>query len=273
MSGAVYVAVSGEGGTLVFGAARFGSRSLMMPHSELRGTLLAACGFVNLSTVTPKELLQNALNEQFADSTGQAIRIALLGSGMGLNEEHFRSTFTRPIPVEVRELLAFASGFSIGSTEVQFTEHHMQGFDAFFPDWMELCGDGCGNFWVAEIQDETNEWNPVWFVCHDPPVVLRVADNLSDFLEQVLDCHRVQPRRSVNWFAQSHDRAMEIWNGRGLKPIEMPDACRSSDGKIAELGRACRGTGRLLIFEIARAAADSRGKRLTCMRIRSGRGR
>jgi hypothetical protein len=185
-----------------------------------------------------RDLLDAALNEQFVGEEGELLQLLLVRPGFGPNERNFQSRFTRPLPPEVSELLSFASGFRLGYVEIFFTEYALQGYHFLLPDWMELCGDGFGNFWVAEIQADSNEWAPVWFVCHDPPVIVRVADTLSDFIDQVLDCSRKPPRLQNNWFARSHDRADKIWQRGESAGISALAGCSSTDATISAFARS-----------------------------------
>lgn len=188
-------------------------------------------------------MLQQAKSEKFVRDDGESVAIRIFSAGGGLNEELFRKNYKKPFTKEVAELLDLTPGFELGYTEVHFTETQMQGYHFLFPDWMELCGDGFGNFWVAEVQDQTHEWKPIWFVCHDPPVVVRVADNLANFIDLVLDAYRKSPHIKENWFSLSHERANQVWDGAGTAPIEVSDARKSPDPAIAALAHQLPANG------------------------------
>jgi hypothetical protein len=53
------------------------------------------------------------------------------------------------------------------------------------PAALELAGDGFGNFWVGDPTPESSEFLPVFFACHDPPVIVFQSPSLGDFLREV----------------------------------------------------------------------------------------
>ena len=53
-----------------------------------------------------------------------------------------------------------------------------------FPNSIQLAGDGFGNFWILDIDSKGN-WNSVYFVCHDPAVVVKHSENLAEFIKHV----------------------------------------------------------------------------------------
>ncbi len=159
--------------------------------------------------MTPRALLESALHETFPDDEGIPRRIKLIPPGKGLNEHLFRERFRAVIPPDMQDLYALASGFELHYTEVQFKEHRLQGYDFLFEDWLEIVADGFGNHWVLEIRPGADSWGPVWFTCHDPPVVLHIADDLTSFLRQFLDAHRAAEVH--NPFACSHHDALQLW--------------------------------------------------------------
>jgi hypothetical protein len=59
---------------------------------------------------------------------------------------------TGQIPNEIRELLKFANGFEFyGLEEVTFVGISQFGFEEFFPNSVQLAGDGFGNFWILDV--------------------------------------------------------------------------------------------------------------------------
>lgn len=51
---------------------------------------------------------------------------------------------------------------------------------------VDMAHDGFGNYWVADLTSRSTEWGPIYFACHDPPVVVFQSPNLSHFLAEVL---------------------------------------------------------------------------------------
>lgn len=89
------------------------------------------------------------------------------------------------LPAEIEELLKFSKGFEFfGLEEVRFDSFGHFGFEEMFPNSIQLTGDGFGNFWILDI-DTSGNWNSVYYVCHDPAVIVKHSENLSQFIEQI----------------------------------------------------------------------------------------
>ena len=159
----------------------------------------------------------------------------LLPSGDVAIPRDFWARYPQGIGAEFNDLLELCSGFRIGSYEVSFTDHHFQGFDGLLNDWLELTQDGYGNFWVLEILPNA-EMGSVWFVCHDPPVMILVASDLGSFIDLVVDVFRKKKRCEPNAFAVSHDAAMRVWSAN--RPNTPARECdKSQDIELREFAR------------------------------------
>lgn len=78
------------------------------------------------------------------------------------------------------------------------------------PAALELAGDGFGNFWVADITAESSsDLLPVFFACHDPPVVLFQSPSIGDFLREVF--RQPTPPHESLIDAVHDDRAFNVW--------------------------------------------------------------
>lgn len=89
-------------------------------------------------------------------------------------------------------LLNMCAGFSIASHDVRFDRFSHQFGDILLAPTLELMGDGFGNFWMLELT-ASGDAGIVWFVCHDPPMLLRQSATLGEFVEGVLDMFRGKP--------------------------------------------------------------------------------
>ena len=93
-----------------------------------------------------------------------------------------------PIPQDIQELLMFASGFEGTWTEqISFAPvHGFFGFEKVFPHAVELANDGAGNYWVVDLTKESQCWGPIFFACHDAPVIVYQANDLLHFVREVV---------------------------------------------------------------------------------------
>jgi len=102
----------------------------------------------------------------------------------------FESGLPCPLPGEVRELLAYCSGLTgeFGDTvaEVRFSGTDGFGMEEVFPHCVDVAHDGAGNFWVVDLVSDSTTWAPVFYACHDPPVILFQTDSFAHFLSELL---------------------------------------------------------------------------------------
>lgn len=134
----------------------------------------------------PLEQLKSILNNQFESEDGDAYKVELL-DGMSESEitAYQNSLPNKHLPNEIKELLSFTRGFEfLPLEEVRFDSYGQFGFEAMFPNSIPLSGDGFGNFWVLDI-DNNGNWNQVYYVCHDPAVIVKHSSDLTNFIEHV----------------------------------------------------------------------------------------
>ncbi len=138
----------------------------------------------------------------------------------GLSEEEiaqFRRRFPGPLPEDIKELLRFSAGFDfqlqlphvpVGS--IRFTGTAQFGFPGnAFSHSIDLLNDGCGNYWVADIDSAKGEWGAVFFICHDPPVIAVQAADIGQFLLQVLNPTGSNPRDALSYVRK--EAVTRIW--------------------------------------------------------------
>ncbi|MDR2967785.1 MAG: SMI1/KNR4 family protein [Methanobacteriaceae archaeon] len=138
---------------------------------------------------------------------------------------------TEQIPAEIRELLVFTSGFEFDALEeITFDAVGVFGFEEFFPNSVELAGDGFGNFWILDI-DENGSWGNIFYVCHDPAVIVKHSDNLTQFIEHVNDFGK---NGSNSNLCIIHEKIVfDIWsNDNGI--INLENAKNSNDKVLSD---------------------------------------
>ncbi|WP_224996862.1 SMI1/KNR4 family protein [Cesiribacter sp. SM1] len=136
--------------------------------------------------MTPKEQLQSILNNEYESEDGDLYKVELLE---GMTEEEIEAYKQQLpgqyLPIEIEELLRFSKGFEFsGLEEVRFDTFGPFGFEEMFPRSVQLAGDGFGNFWILDI-DSKGKWNSVYYVCHDPAVVVKHSENLTEFIAHI----------------------------------------------------------------------------------------
>lgn len=137
-----------------------------------------------------------------------------------------------PLPPEIREALSLTTGFANSPID-SFSLLDLEGFglDDVFPHAYSLGHDGFGNYWVLDLLPETREWGPVFFACHDPPVIAYQAASLADFARQVVAMHQPGPRSPVD---QVHEEITNRIYAEDPCVIDRATAAGSSDPIISE---------------------------------------
>lgn len=177
--------------------------------------------------MTATEQLKSILTEQYVSEEGDEYKVELK---LGLTDQEIdelaKQLPTRQIPSDIRELLKFASGFEFyGLEEVTFDGVRQFGFEEIFPNSVLLAGDGFGNFWILDV-DKKGNWGNVFYICHDPAVVVKHSDNLTQFIEHVNEFGKNGSKSNLDII---HEKVvMDIWNKDNCF-MDLDNARQSSD--------------------------------------------
>jgi len=95
-----------------------------------------------------------------------------------------------------------------------------------FPSGLPIAPDEFGNFWVLDLTRDTTEAAPVFFACHDPPVVLYQSPDLAQFLRESFRLY-VPPQASLVDDVHE-DRLFRVWR-ENPGTIEHADALADED--------------------------------------------
>ena len=75
-----------------------------------------------------------------------------------------------------------------------------------------IAADGAGNFWVLDLTPDTVEVAPVFYLWHDPAVLVYLAPDLGTFLDQAVKKY-VPPHTSLVDDVHE-DRLYDVWRNR-----------------------------------------------------------
>lgn len=95
----------------------------------------------------------------------------------------YTRTLPGPLPFAVAQLLQCAGGFDVpGGEPVDFTGRRTTfDFPELIPHPVPVATTITGNHWVVDVTSD-GQWGPVFYVCHDPPVLSVGFDTLGDFI-------------------------------------------------------------------------------------------
>jgi len=133
------------------------------------------------------ELLKPSEGTLFVDEDGNESRFVLMPPLAELELSTFEASLPCPLPDDISELLRFARGFDGVLGGVTFADPSgVFGLEEVFPHAVALAGDRFGNFWVVDLTQESRSWGPIFYACHDAPVIVYQTDSLLHFVEEAI---------------------------------------------------------------------------------------
>lgn len=115
-----------------------------------------------------------------------------------------------PIPGDIRDALRVSKGLVNGPLE-SFSLVDLEGFglEELLPCAYSIAHDGFGNYWVLDLLPDTTTWGPVFYVCHDPPVLAYQSPTIEQFLSDAIAMWQDAVRSSVELIHE--DVVNQIW--------------------------------------------------------------
>jgi hypothetical protein len=173
-----------------------------------------------------------AQGRRLEDEDGREVQLVL---GPGLSDDRIdalQASIGVPLPAELRDVLRFTREIDGALELLDFTGEACDvALDDTFGAGLPIAADGYGNFWVLDLGFEAREQARVFYVCHDPPVVLYQAPTLADFLREAFRM-LVPPHDSLVDDVHE-DRLFNVWGtDHGL--LSHADALAAGDGTLRE---------------------------------------
>jgi cell wall assembly regulator SMI1 len=161
-------------------------------------------------SMTPLEIIRRAQDSTLIDEDGEVLTLELFPGLSNTELQEFANHLPCRIPPEIAELLGACRGFYGTVEQVQFTGRDLMfEFEQAFPYGLPIAADGYGNFWVLDLHPDTTKWGPIYFACHDAPVILYQADSLEQFL---LELFRMFEPPHQSLIDDVHeDRLAHVW--------------------------------------------------------------
>jgi len=186
------------------------------------------------------EHIRAAQHAEWVDEDGEAVAIELAAPITTEQIDSLQSQVGQPLPEELRSLLMFCSGIEGGCLDgLDFTGSRMSfAQEQIFPSGLPIAADGFGNFWVLDITPQTTQVAPVFFACHDPPVVLYQSPDIASFLAEVFRMNTPPHKSLVDDVHE--DRLFRVWrtnpgvNSQPIASASSDPAVRSFASGLAE---------------------------------------
>lgn len=180
----------------------------------------------------PIDVLRRALRTERFDEDGDRIELEVLPPPTDDEVVALRARLPCALPPHVGELLKFCRGFEGSPADVvDFLGELPYAHDEIFPNGLPIASDGYGNFWIVDLCAGSTDFGPVYFACHDPPVIAFQSSSLSGFLTDLLRPGD-EETNPVNFV---HEEATaSIWED---DPVAVPrrEALSSADSELRAL--------------------------------------
>ena len=162
------------------------------------------------------------------DEDGQQENLELLPPATDEEIDRLGAMLPAPLPREIREALRVSKGLANGPLEsLDLVGLEPFGLEDVFPYAHSIGHDGFGNYWVVDLNAESDAWSPVFFACHDPPVIAFQCETVEAFVRDVIAMWQPgRPRSSVD---EVHEDVTDrIWaTNPGVMPQD--EALSSAD--------------------------------------------
>jgi len=180
--------------------------------------------------MTAIEHIKTAQQSKLTDEDGEAVCLELAPPLPPAQIDSLQEQVGQPLPAELRALLAFCSGIDGCLAGIDFTGANMA-FEQVevFPNGFPIAADGFGNFWVLDLTPSTTEASPVFFACHDAPVILYQSADIASFLAEIFRMN-VPPHTSLVDDVHE-DRLFDVWR-KNPGVVEQSTALNSADAAI-----------------------------------------
>lgn len=177
------------------------------------------------------DLVRDAIRLPLVTEDGDPSPLELAPGLSDAEIDRLAATLPCPLPDDVRELLRLCAGFSRSPLEiVDFTGRDCDyGDETVFPYGHPFAADGFGNFWVVDLLPSSTDWGPIYFACHDAPVILYQSATLADFLTELFRFGQPPHRSLIDDVHE--DRLFHVW-GKNPGVIDHADALVSNDRDI-----------------------------------------
>ncbi len=195
------------------------------------------------------DTLRDVAGTRLVDEDGDEVVLELLPPATDGEIATVEAAFPIPLPAELREALQVSAGFANGPLEsLSLLDVTGFGMEDVFPNSYPVGHDGFGNYWILDLPPEGDECGPVFYACHDPPVIAFQSASVSAFVREVVALWQPGPRSPVDIVYE--DVTPEIWaSNAGIVDREV--ALGSNDPVLAEFAAGLPPTA---VFADLRAA-------------------
>lgn len=158
------------------------------------------------------QVLQAVKGATLKEEGGSEYRLELLPAATAEEIISLEAVLPHPLPAELKLALNFSKGFANGPLEtLSLLSLEPFGLEDLFPFAYPIGHDGFGNYWVVDVT--ADGWGPVYYACHDPPVIAYQAATIQEFLRSAVALNVDGPRSDLDLV---HEEVVNrIWKAKG----------------------------------------------------------
>ncbi len=177
----------------------------------------------------PIDEISRAQRAQLVDEDGNPATFTLEPGLDHAQITRLENEIRLPLPRALRALLAHTAGLDGVLEQIDFTGRSLDvAVEEMFPSGLPIAHDGYGNFWVVDVTPGDDAQAPVFFACHDPPVILLQSPGIGHFLHEAFRMH-LPPHESLVDDVHE-DRLFNVW---GTNPGAIAHAAALDSGDEA----------------------------------------
>ncbi len=181
------------------------------------------------------ELIEKYRQQPLTYPDGEPCEVELLPPLSRQEIDEFAASLPCPLPQDVRDLLAHCRGITGFTEDIEFTrEYEAMAPEAFFPHGRSICPDGCGNYWVVDLNESSTNFGPIYFVDHDPACIIYQSTDLYEFLDEWFRA-MIPPHRSVVQEVADHSERVAQRMNAILRPQR--ECMESEDTELRSFAR------------------------------------
>ncbi len=190
------------------------------------------------------QILKDIENYPFVDKSGKKGYIKLLPPVPDKEINEFRNSLPCYLDEDMTAVLRKTRGLSFVqqgknsklsagpiNTDIDFTGKsiHAQALDDIMPTGIAIASDISGNSWMVDLHGGSAFWGPIFYVSHDPPVIIYQNSTLEKFIDQVLGSLNSPWQSDVSKVVNEY--APTIWS-TNPNMMNQPDCLYSTDQDI-----------------------------------------
>ena len=173
-------------------------------------SLLCGLTVLDWRWMDPLEAIRRAQATRLVSEDGDEIEFELAPALLSADIERLADEVGVPLSRELRTLLGRTAAIKGGPLEtIDFTGRSLSFGSEMFPSGLPIAGDGFGNFWILDLPPDDVETAPVFFACHDPPVILYQSPNIGNFLHEAF--RMLVPPHTSAVDDVHEDRLFNVW--------------------------------------------------------------